>query len=154
MENKIEKFKEFFEDAMAKADRSKGRIQFEVPFEDLKELTSFLGSVMHMEERCVAPADKSLDVRVCKLADTVASMTSSDYKERFKAEYYQTKIRYEKLKALNTKIEAAHATSHRKDGVEFPLFECPTDMLRDQQRFMGEYLHILEVRAVIEGIDL
>ena len=26
--------------------------------------------------------------------DTIAMMTSEDYKERFKAEYYQTKIRY------------------------------------------------------------
>ena len=33
--------------------------------------------------------------------DTVNLMLSSDYKERFKAEYYQTKIRYEKLKKLN-----------------------------------------------------
>ena len=27
-------------------------------------------------------------------------MTSKDYKERFKAEYYQLKIRYEKLDAM------------------------------------------------------
>jgi hypothetical protein len=26
--------------------------------------------------------------------------------------------------------------------------------LKEQERVMGEYLHILEVRAVIEGIDL
>ena len=86
--------------------------------------------------------------------DTIEMMMSEDYKERFKAEYYQTKIRYEKLKALNTKIEAAQVTSYRKGGVDFPLFECPSDMLRDQQRLMGEYLHILEVRAVIESIEL
>ena len=31
--------------------------------------------------------------------DTVDMMLSDDYKERFKAEYYQTKERYERLKA-------------------------------------------------------
>lgn len=32
-----------------------------------------------------------------ELKDTVEMMTSSDYKERFKAEYYQLKLRYNKL---------------------------------------------------------
>ena len=31
------------------------------------------------------------------LDDTIILMSSSDYKDRFKAEYWQTKIRYEKL---------------------------------------------------------
>lgn len=89
-----------------------------------------------------------------ELKDTIQMMQREDYKERFKAEYHQTKIRYEKLKAFNTKIEAALATNYRKNCVEMPTFDCPQDMLRDQQRIMGEYLHILEVRAVIEGVDL
>ena len=29
-----------------------------------------------------------------ELKDTIQNMVSEDYKERFKAEYYQTKIRY------------------------------------------------------------
>ena len=41
-----------------------------------------------------------------ELKDTIKLMESENYKERFKAEYYQTKIRYEKLKKLNNKIEA------------------------------------------------
>ena len=90
-----------------------------------------------------------------ELKDTIEMMQSADYKERFKAEYQQTKIRYEKLKAFNNKIEAAHCTSYKGAlGVEMPKHDCPDDMLREQQRFMGQYLHILEVRAVIEGIDL
>lgn len=32
-----------------------------------------------------------------ELKDTIKLMESKDYKERFKAEYYQTKIRWEKL---------------------------------------------------------
>lgn len=85
-----------------------------------------------------------------ELKDTVEMMGSADYKERFKAEYYQTKIRYEKLKAFNNKIEAANADSR----LEMPKHDCPDWMLRNQQHTMGEYLHILEVRAVIEGIEL
>lgn len=93
------------------------------------------------------------------LTDTVELMESSDYKDRFVAEYAQTKIRYEKLKAFNTKIEAARRVlsdpfeCRPKDIVE-PKHDCPEDLLRDQQSVMGQYLHILEVRAEIEGIDL
>jgi hypothetical protein len=36
--------------------------------------------------------------------DTVKGMMSDDCKERMTAEYHQTKIRYEKLKKLNTRI--------------------------------------------------
>lgn len=90
-----------------------------------------------------------------ELKDTIEMMQSADYKERFKAEYQQTKIRYEKLKAFNTKIEAAHCTAFKCVlGVELPKHDCPDELLREQQRKMGEYLHILEVRAEIEHIDL
>ena len=85
-----------------------------------------------------------------ELKDTISMMQSEDYKERFIAEYKQTKIRYEKLKAFNTKIEAAHIT----ENVEEPKHDCPAFLLREQQRIMGEYLNLLEVRAEIEHIDL
>lgn len=91
------------------------------------------------------------------LKDTVKMMTSDDHKERFKAEYYQTKERYERLKAFNTKIEAATATAMsigNKQKIEIPEHVCPDYLLCEQQHKMGEYLHILEVRAVIEGIEL
>lgn len=88
------------------------------------------------------------------LKDTVTMMTSEDYKERFKAEYYQTKERYERLKAFNTKIEAANRTQYQGRSVEMPKHDCPDDLLNEQQAFMGQYLHILEVRAVIEHIEL
>jgi hypothetical protein len=78
-------------------------------------------------------------------------MESSDYKERFLAEYLQTKIRYEKLKKLNTRIEAAEMSQY---NVNEPEHDCPSYLLKEQQRTMGEYLHILEIRAVIEGIEL
>lgn len=90
-----------------------------------------------------------------ELKDTIEMMNSADYKERFKAEYYQTKIRYEKLKAFNTKIEAAERTQFSDAvKVEMPKHDCPLELLKEQQSLMGMYLHILEVRAVIEKIEL
>ena len=91
-----------------------------------------------------------------ELKNTIDMMNSTDYKERFKAEYYQTKNRYEKLKKLNTKIEAANLTKFNclSKVVEMPKHDCPDDMLKEQQNIMGHYLHILEVRAEIENIEL
>lgn len=91
-----------------------------------------------------------------ELKETTKLMTSVDYKERFVAEYWQTKIRYEKLKAFNTKIEAAQRVrfSEVENKLKEPIHDCPADILVEQQHILGEYLHILEIRAVIEGIDL
>jgi hypothetical protein len=35
-----------------------------------------------------------------------------------------------------------------------PEHDSPSDLLHDQLRAMGEYLRCLEIRAVIEGIEL
>ena len=86
---------------------------------------------------------------------TIEMMRSPNYKKRFKAEYLQTKIRYEKLKAFNTRIEAGERFCFGGGKtVEAPKHDCPLELLREQQSIMGQYLHILEVRAVIEGVDL
>ena len=85
-----------------------------------------------------------------ELKDTIQMMMSEDYKERFKAEYWQTKIRYEKLKAFNTKIRAAEMSTN----VQMPKHDCPCYLLSEQQSQMWHYLHTLEVRAIIEGIEL
>ena len=82
---------------------------------------------------------------------TIEGMTSPNYKERFRAEYIQTKVRYERLKAFNTKIEAASCSTVK---VEKPKHDCPYEMLKAQQHAMAQYLHILELRAVIEGVEL
>lgn len=85
--------------------------------------------------------------RLMQLSDTVEKMNSDNYIERFIAEYQQTWIRYMKLKHFCNKIESAKIQGHDE-----PAHDCPLELLRDQQRVMGEYLHILEVRAVIEGV--
>ena len=80
-----------------------------------------------------------------KLNDTVALMNSEDYKERFRAEYWQTKIRYDKLHRMIVRHDAG--------TLDFKP-TCPIDLLRQQKAHMGQYLYCLEVRAEIEGIDL
>lgn len=87
-----------------------------------------------------------------ELKDTVKGMMSADYKERMAAEYWQTKLRYERLKKINTKLEAKAIC--RPMPFEQKLDGTPASLLREQQRKMGEYLHILEVRAEMEGIEL
>lgn len=80
-----------------------------------------------------------------ELRDTVKMMNSEDYKERFKAEYMQTKIRYEKLHKMVIKYEAK--------TLNFTP-SCSIDLLKEQKKHMGNYLSCLEVRAEIEGINL
>ena len=119
------------------------RLQFET---DNKQHYLLL---QEMARRCVDGKPIAMDLR-----DTVDAMCSEDYKVRFMAEYYQTKIRYEKLKKFNTKIEAAESMHYSTKVVEEPKHDCPSEMLREQQRVMGNYLHLLELRAEIEGIEL
>ena len=79
-----------------------------------------------------------------ELKDTIEMMNSEDYKERFKAEFYQTKIRYEKLCDLIEKYEAG--TLDFEPG-------CPLDLLIAQAKYMFDYLYVLEDRADLEGIE-
>lgn len=51
-----------------------------------------------------------------ELRDTIEMMNSKDYKERFKAEYYQVVIRYQKLKSMLDKWD--------NDQLEF-IPTCP-----------------------------
>ena len=80
-----------------------------------------------------------------ELKDTIELMTSEDYKDRFKVEYFQTKIRYEKLSSMLIQKEAGTL------GFE-PT--CSLRYLVEQQRHMREYIRILEIRAEIEKISL
>ena len=80
-----------------------------------------------------------------ELIDTIEMMTSENYQERFKAEYLQTKIRYERLHRMIIKCEAGTLNFEPK---------CSLDLLKKQAGAMGNYLHILEVRAQVENIEL
>ena len=82
---------------------------------------------------------------VTKLSQTVDMMTSSDYKERFKAEYAQVVIRYKKLKNMLDKWD--------KNELTFTP-TCPRSTYNIQIKAMTDYIAILEARAVMENIIL
>lgn len=80
-----------------------------------------------------------------ELKDTIELMASKDYKDRFKAEYYQLLIRYKKLKDMLDK--------HSKGELEFTP-TCPISVLEEQLLSMIKYKNMLVMRAEIEGIVL
>lgn len=80
-----------------------------------------------------------------ELKDTATLMTSADYKDRFKAEYLQLKIRRDKLAAMLVKWDAG------KLGFT-PT--CSRDLYMFQLYVMDGYLHILGQRAKLEGVEL
>lgn len=86
-----------------------------------------------------------MDTSKIPLSWTVSMMESNDYKDRFIAEYVQTKIRYEKLHKMIVKYEAGK--------LDFTP-SCSLELLKKQASAMGNYLYILEMRAEIEGVDL
>jgi len=121
-----------------------------IPVEDAKMIIEYILAT----EKAKAPCTATEEAKNTAFDHTIEMMRSSDYKERFRAEYEQTKIRYEKLKKFNTKIEASEIAASYKAGVVAPEHDCPVYLLREHQRKMGEYLHLLEVRAEIEHIEL
>ena len=80
-----------------------------------------------------------------ELKDTIEMMVSVDYKERFKAEYLQLKIRINGLRNMLKKYKAG----------TLPFTpSCSYDLLSGQLKSMGLYATYLEERADIEGINL
>ena len=80
-----------------------------------------------------------------ELKDTIKQMTSADYKERFKAEYWQTSIRYNKLRDFIDKYE--------RNELDFEP-TCPMWVHHLQADIMSAYLNVLDQRAKFENVDL
>ena len=80
-----------------------------------------------------------------KLNETIEMMTSSDFKERFKAEYYQLKIRHEGLVKM--------LKGYREGTLNFKP-NCSYELLHTQLVYMECYINILEERAKIENVEL
>lgn len=80
-----------------------------------------------------------------ELKETVEMMNSADYKDRVKAEYYQLKIRYDKLKAMVEKWD---------NGTLSFKPTCPREMYDIQLKAMSDYLIVLEDRAKLENVEL
>ena len=87
--------------------------------------------------------------RECKgmttLPETAPLMQSSNYKDRFKAEYKQLVIRYKGLKAMLEKWDKGELTFN-------PI--CPRSTYNMQINAMVNYIATLEARAVMENVEL
>lgn len=79
-----------------------------------------------------------------ELAKSCEGMVSSDYKERFKAEYLQLKNRLEGLKRM--------LESWDKGTLTFTP-TCPRDLYEKQIEGMKLYLKVLAQRAEIEKVE-
>ncbi len=83
-----------------------------------------------------------------------------DWKNRLVEEYHQLKERWEKLKNHNNykeiaeRLDVCHCPESLEERKQERKCRVRADLLRDQQHVMGEYLHILELRAELEGIEL
>lgn len=80
-----------------------------------------------------------------ELKDTIQQMLSEDYRDRFKAEYYQVKIRYDKLVDMLDRWD--------KGQLSF-LPTCPRELFWRQVTVMEDYMDLLIGRSIAEGIDL
>ena len=79
------------------------------------------------------------------LLDTKEMMGSSDFKERFRAEYFQLKLRLEGLEKM--------LVGYKNETLTFKPI-CSYDLLNSQARIMKVYLEILEERALLESVNL
>lgn len=84
-------------------------------------------------------------VREMQLIDTAALMLDEDYKARFMAEYYQVKIRYEKLTKMIDDWDNGRLNFKPT---------CPLSTYMMQLDAMRKYIAVLEARAVMEHIEL
>lgn len=80
-----------------------------------------------------------------KLNETIEMMNSADYKERFRAEHLQLKIRMVGLGVMLEKYKA---------GTLNFTPSCSYDLLNGQFKAMDLYASYLEERAKIEDINL
>ena len=81
-------------------------------------------------------------MKIIDLKDTVNLMISDNYKDRFLAEYWQLKIRHQKLQV----------TIARKSQRLDRNTKTPIDALRAQAHVMERYLNLLRLRAREENI--
>jgi hypothetical protein len=80
-----------------------------------------------------------------ELTETVELMESSDYQDRFRAEYYQLETRASKLSNMIADLATGELSFEPK---------TPDWVFRQQLNAMIDYLNILGARAQIEGISL
>lgn len=107
--------------------------------------TDYVSSDRNFVETYSSRENYQLKKEIIELNDTIKLMISADYRDRFKAEYYQIKIRHDKLGAMLKKYE--------KNELDFKP-KCSYSLLLNQYKVMGDYLALLKLRAGIEEVRL
>ena len=107
----------------------------------IKDLCDYASDLEETIEKYMKDTFEEVDVRLFINEED----DMEDYKVRFVKEYKELKERYGKLHKMIVKAEAR--------TLDFEP-DCPLDLLKQQAKAMGEYLHILEIRAEIERIDI
>ena len=80
-----------------------------------------------------------------ELERLIELMKSEDYKDRFRAEFYQLEDRIDKLSNM---LEI-----YKAGTLDFTP-SCSYELLNNQLKAMNEYLLYLTIRADIEGIEV
>jgi hypothetical protein len=118
-------------------------IKLEGTVVDIHEFSNGKNTI-RLDSGCYYWSEDSLErIDEMELKDTVEMMLSSDYKERFKAEYYQLKIRHDKLQKMVENWYKLKFTPTCSYGT----YVC-------QLSAMEDYIAILKSRAEQEGIKL
>ena len=86
-----------------------------------------------------------MKIQATEIREIAHLLVSDDYKQRFVGEYWELRIRLEKLNDMIRKYDL---------GVLGFKPDCPIQKLREQADIMWDYLNILEDRAVYEKIDI
>lgn len=113
--------------------KKKDEIEIEKACESLAEMVV---NALFPEENALHPKKKQ---------EPACVGVPETWQERMKREYRETKDRYERLHWMVTKYEA---------GVLEYTPKCSIELLKQQKKHMGEYLHDLEVGAFVEGVEL
>ena len=86
---------------------------------------------------------------ITSLEQTIGYMLSADYKDRFKAEFWQLSLRASKLEHYIKRIKDAKAA-----GEPEPPHDCSIELLEEQLDCMYDYCRILLKRGLVEHINL
>lgn len=107
------------------------------------------GYAVHYDDSYTGYAPKEVFEKAYRPVDalnyTCIGMISSDYKEKFKAEYFALITRFNRLKQMVDKWDAG--------TLDFTP-TCPREIYDDQLQFMLGYINILKKRAEIEEVDI
>ncbi len=105
-----------------------------------------------------------LDIVEVKIGDTISASISDNFSDRLLAEYWQTRIRLNKLHVHNVREEAEYRVMDsgyrnetcytKEDEKRRSEKYVLNQIMRDQEEAMTRYLYLLELRAQLLNIDL